>query len=228
MNQKIVFFWNWSKSLMQKASSMDVVQKRFIWKIFLPEEESSLSWTVAPPSKKLTWSLAHSTKKPSQKLNRALDPNIDPAAATAKFMLTRFVVVSSNKALANKWNLDWSRCNLQTARLAIILILEILDLDSSKFFPIKVLMNLKLKPRTSDLDSSNSSRAHKHCNSNLQKVFVGPDFYSQDFNYAGLSFTTFQESKFELGFFKARNLYSPKNLGNVHQNQNGEKKKLYI
>jgi hypothetical protein len=40
--------------------------------------------------------------------------------------------------------LDWSRCNLQTARLAIILILEILDLDSSKFFPIKVLMNLKL------------------------------------------------------------------------------------
>jgi hypothetical protein len=28
--------------------------------------------------------------------------------------------------------LDWSRCNLQAARLAIILILEILDFDSSK------------------------------------------------------------------------------------------------
>ncbi len=137
MNQKIVFFWNWSKSLMQKASSMDVVQKRFIWKFFLPEEESSLSWTVAPPSKKLTWSLAHSTKKPSQKLNRALDPNIDPAAATEKFMLTRFVVVSSNKAIANKWNLDWSRCNLQTARLAIILILKILVWILPSFFRSK-------------------------------------------------------------------------------------------
>ncbi len=61
----------------------------------------------------------------------------------------------------------------------------------------------------------------------MQRVFVGPDFYSQDFNYAGLSFTAFQESKFELGFFKARNLCSPINLGNVDQNQNGEKK-IYI